>query len=160
MGTPQTVEQRGENRRDGELRRVALIGLLSGALYIVVYLAQRAIFLNGLVLDIGGVVRRGMPQDAGRLRLEAGAYSGATVLLFVLYAWLLRLGRRDALRSSRARTLALAFPILFNLGLLIGRPYLSIDIFSYMAHGYLGTTPGYNPYLNAAREVVDTAGTR
>jgi len=135
---------------------VLWIGLASSLLYLAVYFAQRAIHLNGLHVEISGAVAYGNPADGGRLVLEAAAYYAATGILFTLYGLLLWLCRRGRLHDPQARTLALGFPILFNLGLLIGRPYLSIDVFSYIGHGYLGTqTPG-GAYLQAMRDLATT----
>jgi len=131
--------------RSGALR-VAVIGASSGALYLVVYLTQRGMFLNGL---------GEAPVDRTRLLFEAGVYYGATVLLFALYVWVLLLCRRGLLHD-RARTLALLFPVLFNLGLLFGNPHQSIDALTYVAHGYLGNLPDANPYITAAASVEDT----
>jgi hypothetical protein len=51
----------------------------------------------------------------------------------------------------------LALPALFNVLLIPGAPRLSQDIFSYMAHGYLGQLPGGNPFLLPASEAGNTA---
>lgn len=127
--------------------RVALIGLSSGVLYLVVYLAQRGMFFNG---------RGEAPVDDTRLLFEAGGYYGATVLLFALYVWVLLLCRRGLLRDNRTRMLALVFPVLFNLGLLFGYPHQSIDALTYVAHGYIGNLPDANPYTTAAASVENT----
>jgi alpha-1,6-mannosyltransferase len=137
-------------------RLVVLIGIASGALYWLIYSAQRAIYLNGLSLNIEGIVVQGTAASRVWLLGQAAAYYSGTVALFALYFWLLLLCHRGQLRDRRTCTLALLFPVLFNLGLLFGQPYLSNDVFSYMAHGYLGVTPGNNPYVEAAREVVNT----
>lgn len=134
---------------------VLLIGIGSSILYLLIYFAQRAIYLNGLSRDVVGIAVRGMSADRTRLLWESASYYGGTVALFVLYFWLLLLCRRGQLRSGSARTLALLFPLLFNLGLLFGQPYISIDVFSYMAHGYQGITSGSNPYIDPAREVIN-----
>lgn len=139
-----------------DLRAVLLIGLLSGACYAVVYWSQRAIFLNGLSLDLAGVALRGAPASLPRLRLEAGAYYGSTVVLFALYIWLLQRCRHGGLQDRRVRTAALLIPLVFNITLLFGRPYLSTDMHSYIAHSYLGVTPGSNPYAIPARAVATT----
>lgn len=134
---------------------VLLIGIASSILYLLIYFAQRAIYLNGLYRDVVGIAVRGMSADHTRLLWESASYYGGTVALFALYFWLLLLCRRGQLRSGFARTLALLFPLLFNLGLLFGQPYISNDVFSYMAHGYQGITSGSNPYTDAAREVIN-----
>ena len=63
-----------------------MIGLASGALYLVVYAAQWAIFRNGLRQEVAGVFLRGDPADVSRLLLQGGGYCGAILLLFALYA--------------------------------------------------------------------------
>jgi alpha-1,6-mannosyltransferase len=140
---------------------VALIGLASGVLYLIGYVAGWAIFRNGQRARVAGEVVNGTPPDASRLALELGAYFVATALLFALYWRLLVLCRRGLLRDGRARLLALGFPVLFNAGLLFGRPYQSIDALTYVAHGFMGVAHGLNPYARAAAEVAyrgDTAG--
>ena len=144
-----------EGRRDAS--RVALIGLSSAVLYLVVYAAQGAIFRNGLSQEVAGTLVRGDPADGSRLVLQGAGYYGATLLLFALYAWLLVLCRRGLLRDGRARALALLFPVLFNAGLLLGQPYQSIDALTYVVHGYLGNLPeGGNPYATTAAAVRAT----
>jgi len=143
-----------DERRDA--LRVAVIGLASGVLYLVVYVAQWAIFRNGLDQEVAGTLLRGDPADGSRLLLQGGAYYGATLLLFVLYGWLLVLCRRGLLRDRRARLLAVLFPVLFNAGLLLGHPYQSIDALTYIAHGYMGDLAGVNPYATTAAAVRTT----
>ena len=132
---------------------MALIGVSSGVLYAAGYVAQRAIFRNGQRAEIAGTLMLGTPPDGSRLILELVSYAAVTALLFALYGWLLILCRRGLLRDSRSRTLALAFPILFNVGLLFGRPYQSIDALTYVGHGFMGTA-GINPYASAAAEIA------
>ena len=139
---------------------MALIGLSSGALYLVGYAAAWAIFRNGQRAEVAGAAVRGTPTDTSRLALELGVYFVATALLFALYWWMLVLCRRRLLRDTRARLLALGFPVLFNVGLLFGRPYQSIDSLTYVAHGFMRTTHGLNPHGRAAAEIAyrgDTA---
>ncbi len=143
----------GERRAD---LRVALIGLASGALYVVVYVTQGAIFRNGLRQEVAGTLVSGGPADGSHLLLQGGGYYGATLVLFALYAWLLILCRRGLLRDGRARLLALVFPVLFNAGLLLGHPYQSLDALTYVAHGYLGDLPNANPYTMPAAAVGAT----
>jgi alpha-1,6-mannosyltransferase len=135
---------------------VALIGLASGALYLAVYVAQWAIFRNGLSQEVAGILVRGVPADGSRLLLQGGVYYGANLLLFALYAWILILCRHGLLLDRRARALALLFPVLFNVGLLLGHPYQSIDALTYVAHGYMGNLPGVNPYTTTAAAVRAT----
>ena len=144
-----------EGRRDA--LRVALIGLSSAILYLAVYAAQRAVFRNGLSQEVAGTLVRGAPADGSRLLLQGAGYYGATLLLFALYAWVLVLCRRGLLRDGRARALALLFPVLFNVGLLLGHPYQSIDALTYVVHGHLGALPeGNNPYATTAAAIRAT----
>jgi alpha-1,6-mannosyltransferase len=135
-------------------RQVLFIGVVSGILYLIVYQAVRDIYLNGFSLDIAGVSVPGVPANYFNLAWQLAVYYGGTVALFTLYFWLLRICYRSA-SDRRVSNLALIFPVIFNIGLIFVRPYLSTDIFSYIAHGYLGSIPEYNPYLNAAKEVVN-----
>lgn len=141
-------------RRDA--LRVAFIGMASAALYLVVYFTQWAMFRNGLHQQVAGTLVRGEPAEGTRMLLQSGGYYGATLLLFLLYLWLLILCRSGLLRDRRTRALALGFPVLFNAGLLIGDPYQSIDALTYVAHGYMGNLPGVNPYVSNAAEVART----
>ncbi len=129
-------ESMTDGRRDG--LRVAAIGMLSGVLYVVGYAAEWAVFRNGQHANVAGAVVQGAPPDGARLAIELGVYWGATTLLFALYAWILILCRRGSLRDGRAALLALSFPVLFNVGLLFGRPFQSMDALTYVAHGFMG----------------------
>ncbi|HEY9641409.1 MAG TPA: hypothetical protein V6C57_13060, partial [Coleofasciculaceae cyanobacterium] len=134
---------------------IALIGSLSGALYGVIYFTQQAIFLNGL-LSTPGAIPPGHPADSAGLLFQLSCYCLATIALFALYGWLLVLCRQGKLHRRKTRILALLFPLFFNLGLWLGRPYVSIDLFNYMSYGYLGNLPGDHPYLHAARDAIHT----
>lgn len=136
-------------------RQILFIGIVSGILYCVVYQTVKEIYLNGFSLNIAGVFVSGVPANYFNLIWELIVYYGGIVTLFMLYFWMLRICYFSQLSDQRVSNLALIFPVFFNIGLIFVRPYLSIDIFSYIAHGYLGNTPGNNPYLNAAKEVVD-----
>ena len=152
---PITQSSTAASRR--QIGWIVIIGLVSGMLYALVYWAQRGLYLNGLYANIGGVFLFGVPRDRARLFFDAGVYLSATIGLFLLYAWLLRRCEHQLVATPWSRRLALGFPVLFNLVFLLGRPLLSIDIFSYIAHGYLGTTPGFNPYQDAVRDVINTS---
>ena len=151
-GTKPIHNKLTDGRRDG--MRVAAIGMLSGMLYVVGYAAQRAVFLNGQQAKVAGAVVQGAPPDGASLALELGVYWGATALLFALYGWILILCRRGALGDGRAALLALSFPVLFNVGLLFGLPYQSIDALTYVAHGFMGGAFDLNPYGRAAAEIA------
>ena len=141
---------------DGAVRQIALIGGLTGLLYLLVYHLQRAILLNGFELTVAGLTHRGAPANGMRLTLDLLGYFGATLVQFGLYAWLIQLCRQGRI-NGMARYLALGFPVLFNLGLLFGRPMMSFDLLSYLAHGYIGAAPGGNPYLSHSVAALQTA---
>ena len=141
-----------EERRNG--LRIALIGLASAALYLVGLLSQRAISRNGQRAEVAGEVFRGAAPDGARLAVELGAHWAATVLLFVLYAWVLVLCRNGALRDAGSQRLALLFPVVFNVGLLFARPYQSVDALTYVAHGFMASAYGINPHATAAAEIA------
>ncbi|HEX5166305.1 MAG TPA: hypothetical protein VFV93_12965, partial [Thermomicrobiales bacterium] len=147
MAEPPSKDSHVTWRGSSGILRVLLIGLCSGALYLAVYLLQRGIYLNGLASELG------QPADRGRLALQAALYVGCTIALFALYGWLLMLCHGGQLSDGRVRRLALALPVLFNLGLLFGRPYLSTDLFTYLAHGKLSLLDAGNPYVHQPTEV-------
>ena len=136
--------------------QIALIGLISSILYTIVYFTQRAIFFNGLFLHFGDGVNQGTPADPADLWLQIGTYWGATIALFAVYGWLLMLCRRGHFDNQKNRILAFVWPLLFNLGLLVGQPSWSIDLFNYMAYGYLGNVLEGSPYLHPAYAAIDT----
>jgi len=142
----------GDTPARWEALPVLLIGIVSGMLYLLTYQAQRALYH----LTFDGVALRGIASDRTPLLGQSALYYGATIGLFALYVWLLALCRQGALRDRRVRTLALLFPVLFNLGLLLGRPYLAIDLASYIAGGYLGSTGGSNPYVQPVSSLMGT----
>lgn len=150
------VIQSSVDGRARETRWIVLVGVFSSLLYVAVYWSQRAIYLNGLSADISGVLLSGVPGDKERLWFEVGVYATATIGLFVVYGWLLQRCGRQLLITPWSRQLALLFPVVFNVVFLLGRPLFSIDIYSYIAHGYLATTPGSNPYQVPVSDVIDS----
>ena len=144
------------NRGGSELRGMLpmlIAGAASAALYLIVQLLQRAMFRNGIHLPL---TDPGYPADLSSLLWQYGSYVVSTFLLFALYGFVLVRCRRGDLEQG-ARAWALVIPVLFNLMLILGAPHLSRDIFSYMAHGYLGQLPGGNPFLSPASEAANTA---
>jgi hypothetical protein len=108
---------------------VLLAAVGSGPLYLAMHLAQ-------------GAVHRG--PDAGGYRLAVVGYLGATLALFGLYGWLLRLCRAGVPRA--ARLLVFGLPVLYSLLWLATLPVFSVDVFSYLAHGYVRVGLDANPY--------------
>ena len=78
------------------------------------------------------------------------------LVLFALYARVLTLCARGDFESEKVRAWSLAIPCVLGALLVFTTPTLSEDIFSYMAHGALGTTPGDNPLLQPAEDAAHT----
>jgi hypothetical protein len=112
--------------RDARSRLFVVLGAVSGLLYIAMYVAQRAI-----------------PNDARAAGLAL--YLITVVGVFVLYVWVLALGRQPLPRG--ARLAAFGFPVLFNLLWLPVAPLFSSDVFAYILHGHVQVELGANPYL-------------
>lgn len=137
--------------------QILLIGVISSILYSIVYFTQRAIFFNGLSLNFDGMVNQGAPANSAELWLQIGTYWGATIALFAVYGWLLILCRRGYFSDRKIhRILVLVWPLLLNISLLFGQPSWSIDLFNYMAYGYLGHVLPGSPYLHPAYAAIDT----
>jgi hypothetical protein len=84
----------------------------------------------------------------------AALYVAATIVLFGMYAAVIGLAFRGALRGT-ARTLALLVPVLFSLTLTMGWPHLSIDVWTYVAQGEQALR-GRNPYVEPVKAVERT----
>jgi hypothetical protein len=122
---------------------VLWIGVLSGGLYAAVAVSQRAIQIDP---------RHGV---LGSVPLRLGVYLVATVGLFALYVVLL--SRTHALRTRRMRLIAIGFPLLFNVLFVLVPPSFSIDVLSYVSHGYIRSALDGNPYLTASSAVAATS---
>lgn len=134
-------------RSSGEAWIVAM-GSATGLLYLIANWATHAIHSNGAWLGVSAVAdSRATTMNAVWLNL--GIYLVATGLLFAVYLGVLSMCRRGALEGAAGRW-ALLIPCLLNVMLLGCTPVLSQDVFSYMAHGYLGAVPGSNPLLRPA----------
>jgi hypothetical protein len=122
--------------RSAPLSRVVAAGLASGLLYLAMYAGQRAI-----------------QRGPGGHALPAGIalYLVACVGLFALYLYLLSLFRRP-LRTG-VRRVAVGLPVVYGLVLLGTVPVFSIDVFSYIAHGYVSVALDRNPYLVPSSDV-------
>jgi alpha-1,6-mannosyltransferase len=119
--------------------RICLLGVVSALLYAAVYVLQRAM----------------SPQHAVQhLYAAAGLYAAATVALFTAYASVVAIVQRLR-RSSGVTAAAVLFPLLISAALTFGRPYLSIDVFTYIAQGHQAAT-GSNPYAVPLRDFAGT----
>jgi hypothetical protein len=129
-----------------------VIGAVSVALYIVNYYVQRSIFEAG--------APPGSPsgsQSGAGVAWQLSAYALLTAALFGAYIAVLSMVKQGRLNGGRPLLWAVLAPCIASLLLLPGRPWLSQDVFSYMAHGYLGIAPGTNPFLQPAEAAAATA---
>jgi alpha-1,6-mannosyltransferase len=139
----------------GSAPSILAAGAASAALYLIIQLMQRAIFRNGLHAN-PSLIDPGYAADSSALFWQYGVYFLSTLGLFIMYGFVLFRCWRGEL-NRRASVCALALPVLFNVLLIPGVPHLSEDIFSYMAHGYLGQLPSGNPFLLPASAAGNTA---
>jgi alpha-1,6-mannosyltransferase len=117
---------------------VLVVGAGSGLLYLVLAGAQRAI-------------------QRGPRPLPIALYVAATIGLFASYGLLLLACAKAGLRNRGARVLAIGFPVVFNVLWILSSPSLSIDLLSYVSHGYIGSVQGANPYVVPSSAVAATA---
>jgi hypothetical protein len=120
-----------------------LIGVASGLLYAVLLGTQRA-------------MQRAHSIEGVELQLQTGLYLLATLGLFALYVLLLLMCRGGAFGTRRARILAFGFPVVFNVLLALVPPSLSIDLLSYISHGYIKSALSGNPYVDPSSIVAHT----
>jgi alpha-1,6-mannosyltransferase len=122
---------------------VLVAGTGSGLLYVGTAMAQRGL-------------QQG-PDGAKGLPLQIALCVTATIGLFALYGGLLVACRSGGLQTRSARTLAIGFPVLFNLLWLLVPPGLSIDLLSYISHGHIWSVQHANPYVVPSAAVAHTA---
>jgi alpha-1,6-mannosyltransferase len=120
--------------------RILALGVSTIALYLASHWVTRADFVAGRT-------------DAN---WHIAIYTVATLLLFLAYGEVLAMGRRGELAGRRARLWALAVPCVLHVLLVACIPYWSEDVFSYMAHGFLGVLPGGNPLTRPAEAAANT----
>jgi alpha-1,6-mannosyltransferase len=99
---------------------------------------------------------RALFRDAIAPASGMALYAVVNLALFLIYGRVLRLCARGELAGPAARACALTVPCLVNILLVATVPSLSEDIFSYLAHGMLGLTPGDNPLLQPAEQAAHT----
>jgi alpha-1,6-mannosyltransferase len=124
-------------------RWVPLIGVGSGLLYLALAIAQDAL-------------HRAPPTDAEAMLRPFILYAATTIVSFALFITLLVLWARCGPFTRRQRMLAIAFPIVFNVAFMFTPPTLSIDLLSYISHGYIETTLHANPLVEPSSVVADT----
>src|SRR5512138_2837256 len=120
-----------------------MCGAGSGALHLAVYFAQRTI-------------QRGPNYAAGQFWSAVTAYELATCGLFILYVLVLTATARHEASSPTERRLIILIPVAFTLALGPTLPALSIDVYSYVAYGYVQARLGQSPYVVGARAVAST----
>jgi alpha-1,6-mannosyltransferase len=135
---------------------IVFIGIATSLLYWLVSRGKELLYLKSHAANNSGISVQGLTTNFLNSIGELSLYYGSIIALFGLYFYLLKLCSRSRLDDRRTMALTLLFPVIFNIGLLFVRPYFSIDMFSYLGQGYLGITPGSNPYINGVKEVADT----
>ncbi len=139
-------------------RRLAVIAvvvllLASAAAYVGLLQVQQELFTNGLpASDPTAYPRPGADLAAAAASLArywplVGVVTGLYLLILINVRW----GRAPAVGR-----IAMVAGIVGHLGLLLTRPGLSIDLYSYVAHGYLANQPSTNPYVTPASSAIDT----
>jgi alpha-1,6-mannosyltransferase len=123
--------------------RIIAIGSVTAGLYIVNALLERALHGNGAA---------GVTSYA----CDALLYVLVTAAILGAYCSVLSMCRRGELEAGRARAWSLILPCALQLGLAVSAPQLSQDIYSYMAHGFLGIAPGHNPLTDEAEMARST----
>jgi len=136
-------------------QRLLAVSAASIALYVITWRLEQAIFHNRLAVPAS----LGDPANAANRSLllwQMLLYGVLTVLTFAAYLAVVRMCRRGELTDLRLRRWALGVPIFLNILCLLWVPLLSQDVYSYLAHGYLGVLPGHNPFLEPIEVVRDT----
>jgi alpha-1,6-mannosyltransferase len=135
--------ERGARTVSPQKRAVLMLGAASAVLYAIAAITQRR------WLDDSA------DADASISPLEVVVFVIATLLVFALFAALLRRFRSEP-PSRDARILAIAFPVAFNALLVFVPPSTSIDLLSYISHGYIATELDGNPHLDPSSGVAQT----
>jgi alpha-1,6-mannosyltransferase len=127
-------------------RRLELsaVSLLTVSVYVLLYLVQRQLFDHGLATSVPFVFPR-TDVDPHQVQRILNGYLLLVGISCLLYTWVL-------LRVSRWRgrfmtALLLGVPAVLHVLALPTRPTLSMDAYSYLAHGYLAAHPPLNPYV-------------
>jgi len=130
----------------------ALVITAGAAAYVSLYRAQRSLFLNGLPPADASYPRSGADRTAAAASLAAywplmGIVMGAYVVVLILVR---------VARTPWAAGLAITAGVACQAALVLVTPTLSIDLYSYVAHGYLATQPGTSPYTTPAAAAIAT----
>lgn len=140
----------------GAERRIVALSIATIALYAATWFLERSMFRNGIV-EPASILDPGYAANGTLLMWQMAMYVLVTAAIFVAYGAVVQMCRRGELDHGRARLWALIVPICLSLAFLVPVPRLSQDVFSYLAHGFLGVVPGGNPFLQPAEAARDTA---
>src|SRR5687767_9666217 len=115
-----TLKQLDEPRASASPSRpVALVGVSTGLLYVLVYAMEH-------------MIAPSQQTSRSDLPLFVVVYVAATLAVFLLYLTIVRMAASGCLRDPRARLLALGIPVVFNIALAVSPPRLSIDVLTYI----------------------------
>jgi alpha-1,6-mannosyltransferase len=144
MATERSSANEGTRRASRTAARsVVAIGVASGLLYVAVVAAQTWI-------------RKASSSGAASASGRYAVFVIATLSMFALYGSLLHICAQGRLIGRRSRLIALAFPVVFNAFLIWSPPSLSIDVLSYVSHGYIATVLEGNPLTEPSSIVAGT----
>ncbi len=137
--------------RTGQRLELGVVALLTVGVYILLYLVQVQLAEHGLETSVPFVFPR-TDVDPQQVRRILSAYLLLVAISCLLYTWVLF--RVSRWRGRFMAALVLAVPALLHLLALPTRPTLSMDPYSYLAHGYLAAHPPLNPYVQEAFAVA------
>jgi alpha-1,6-mannosyltransferase len=133
-------------RRSALVLAVVAIALAAHAVNLV---ASRAINLDGSHSSLA-------PASPGRVSLDLAIYTAANAVLVATYVALLVLALRGRIRGL-GRTVVLVAPVVLQVVLLAQRPWLSTDVLSYIAQGFVAIGSGAgSAYTDLPRDVLGT----
>jgi hypothetical protein len=137
--------------------RIIVTSLALAAFYLINDWIQHVIFSAG-PLPVSIMADRVADLSVGGARLywRMAAFAIVNVGLFLGYGAILHMCKRGDLARGGPRAWAIIVPCAINVALIASPPSLSQDLYSYMAHGYLGSMPGANPLLQDAYDVAPT----
>lgn len=138
------TRSRGQTDHANRVEPVAW-ALTSAAAYGWLYVVQRRLFLNGA--NDGPYAPPRVTADVVAAQADLRAYWALAGVVLLTYLWVLVRGRPWGRLAVVAATTG-------QVVLLLARPGLSIDLLSYLSHGYLAATDR-NPYLTASADVAN-----
>lgn len=137
--------------RTGQRLELGVVSLLTLGVYVLLYLVQRQLSDHGLAASVPFVFPR-TDVDPDQVQRSLHAYLLLVGISCVLYAWVLV--RVSRWRGGLVTALLLGVPAVLHVLALPTRPTLSMDAYSYLAHGYLAAHPPLNPYVQEASAVA------